>query len=120
MLEIGSLGRRPVWRPESEGLGHAFDFSPGEALHIPFAAGHHVRNGSDDVSISLSIIFKTAQTRQLMRAMQFNHYARRGLAPVGLTPRRVARHWARRQPRPSSRQDGNPSSGRIRRLHPLS
>lgn len=87
---FAKTGRRPVWRPESEGLGHAFDFSPGEALHIPFAAGHHVRNGSDDVSISLSIIFKTAQTRQLMRAMQFNHYARRGLAPVGLTPRRVA------------------------------
>lgn len=83
-------GRRPVWRPESEHLGQRFSFSPGEALHIPFAAGHHVRNGQDDVSISLSIIFNTAKTRQLMRALAFNHRMRPHLARIGMTPNRVA------------------------------
>lgn len=83
-------GRRPAWRPESEHLGQRFSFSPGEALHIPFAAGHHVRNGKDDVSISLSIIFNTAQTRQLMRALAFNHRMRPHLARIGITPNRVA------------------------------
>ena len=89
---FASTGRRPVWRPGIETLGHPFNFNPGEALHIPFAAGHHVRNGSEDVSISLSIIFKTAQSRQLMRGLLFNHYARKGLAPLGLQPHRIALH----------------------------
>lgn len=83
-------GRRPVWRPESENLGHRFSFSPGQALHIPFAAGHHVRNGSEDVSISLSIIFNTSRTRQLMRALAFNQRIRPQLSRIGMQPRRVA------------------------------
>lgn len=83
-------GRRPLWRPELEPLGRRFEFNPGQALHIPFAAGHHVRNGRDDISISMSIIFKTAESRRLMQALLFNHYVRRWLAPVGLRPRRVA------------------------------
>ncbi len=87
---FANTGRRPVWRPETETLGQPFEFRPGQALHIPFAAGHHVRNGSEDVSISLSIIFKTARTRQLMRAMLFNHYIRAAMAPLGMQPGRVA------------------------------
>jgi len=87
---FANTGRRPVWRPETEILGQQFDFRPGQALHIPFVAGHHVRNGSEDVSISLSIIFKTARTRQLVRAMLFNHYSRASMARLGMRPRRVA------------------------------
>ena len=87
---FANTGRRPVWRPESESLAQCFNFSPGQTLHIPFAAGHHVRNGSDDVSISLSIIFNTAQTRQLKRALVLNHYLRRGLGRIGMRPKRVA------------------------------
>lgn len=83
-------GRRPVWRAQAEALGTSFQFAPGQALHIPFAAGHHVRNGSEDVSISLSIIFNTAPTRRLMRALAFNHHARPWLRSLGITPRRVA------------------------------
>ena len=83
-------GRRPAWRPEAEALGTTFEFSPGQALHIPFAAGHHVRNGSDDVSISLSIIFNTPQTRTLMRALAFNHTMRPMMQRMGLQPNRVA------------------------------
>ncbi len=87
---FANTGRRPVWRPDLESLGHRFSFSPGQTLHIPFAAGHHVRNGSDDVSISLSIIFNTAQTRQLARALVLNHHLRRQLGRIGLRPGRVA------------------------------
>jgi Cupin-like domain len=87
---FANTGRRPPWRPEAAALGTSFGFSPGQTLHIPFTAGHHVRNGPDDVSISLSIIFNTEQTRQLIRAMLFNHHSRRLLRRVGLQPRRVA------------------------------
>ncbi|MES2675713.1 MAG: cupin-like domain-containing protein [Pseudomonadota bacterium] len=74
------------WNEEIDALGTAFEFAPGEALHIPFIAGHHVRNGSDDVSISMSIIFNTEQSMAWRRALRFNHSARRILAPLSLTP----------------------------------
>ena len=48
-------GERPPFRPEAERLATRFHFRPGEALHIPFVAGHHVRNGPRDVSVSMSI-----------------------------------------------------------------
>lgn len=83
-------GRRPPWRPDAEPLGTRFDFSPGQALHIPFAAGHHVRNGDDDVSISLSIIFNTAESLRLTRALRLNHAMRTWGSHIGLVPGRVA------------------------------
>ena len=81
---------RPPWRPEAEPLGQRFNFEPGQALHIPFAAGHHVRNGSDDISISLSIIFNSARSQQLIQALRLNHQLRRLASKVGLQPGRVA------------------------------
>jgi Cupin-like domain len=74
------------WSPALDQFGTAFDFGPGEALHIPFAAGHHVRNGPDDVSISLSIFFDTDENLRWRRAMSFNHYARRVMRPLGAAP----------------------------------
>lgn len=71
---------------EINALGTTFEFAPGEALHIPFIAGHHVRNGADDVSISMSIIFNTEQSMAWRRALRFNHSARRVLKRVGLAP----------------------------------
>lgn len=80
---------RLPWQKETDALGNTFEFHPGEALHIPFIAGHHVRNGSSDVSISMSIIFNTAQSMAWRRAMTFNHYARRLFGRVGVAPRPV-------------------------------
>lgn len=74
------------WSPALDQFGQAFDFGPGEALHIPFAAGHHVRNGADDVSISLSIFFDTQENLRWRRALSFNHHARRAMRPFGVTP----------------------------------
>ncbi len=91
---VAHAGVRPVWRPQAEPLGTTFRFAPGDALHIPFVAGHHVRNGPDDVSISMSIIFNTDETRSQTRAMALNHKLRQGLRlrphPVGQTPWRDA------------------------------
>jgi hypothetical protein len=78
--------RGPQWNPEAERYGTTFDFAPGEAIHIPFVAGHHVRNGPQDVSISLSIIFKTAQTERMRKAMSFNRKMRPLLSPFGMVP----------------------------------
>jgi hypothetical protein len=83
---VAHSGLRPEWRPEAEPLAKRFQFSPGDALHIPFVAGHYVRNGLDDVSISLSIIFNTDETTSQVQAMKLNHRVRKGLQPLGLSP----------------------------------
>ena len=84
---MARTGRRPSWRPEVETLGETFSFAPGQALHIPFIAGHHVQNGPDDVSISMSIIFNTRQTVALSKALMFNHQIRK----LGYKPEAVGR-----------------------------
>lgn len=80
---------RPCWRPEMASRGQVFEFRPGEALHIPFVAGHHVRNGADDVSISMSVIFRTPETRTLTSALNFNRRLRRMLGPVAARVRPI-------------------------------
>ncbi len=82
---VAHTGERPVYRPEAEVLGTTFDFAPGQALHIPFLAGHHVKNGPDDVSVSLSIIFNTKETVAKTKALLLNHQLR----SAGLRPRPV-------------------------------
>jgi hypothetical protein len=83
---------RLSWSPERDALGKPYAFSPGEAIHIPFAAGHHVLNGDDDVSISMSIIFNTDESLRWRRALAFNHRARKLLGRVGMAPAPVAVH----------------------------
>jgi Cupin-like domain len=78
--------RGPQWNPEAERYGTTFDFAPGEAIHIPCVARHHVRNGPQDVSISLPIIFKSAQTERMRKAMSFNRKMRPLLSPFGIVP----------------------------------
>lgn len=72
------------WDEGMNGLGTAYDFHPGEALHIPFAAGHHVRNGTGDISISMSIIFNTPESMRWREALAFNQWFRPKLGKVGL------------------------------------
>jgi hypothetical protein len=80
------------WSPSMNELGVHYDFKPGQALHIPFAAGHHVKNGPEDVSVSMSIIFNTEESMVWRRALQFNRMARRRLRVAGLVPRPVGRN----------------------------
>jgi Cupin-like domain len=72
--------------------GTSFKFAPGEALHIPFVAGHHVKNGKDDVSISMSIIFNTDESLAWRNALLFNHGSRKFLKRVGVAPAPVGRN----------------------------
>jgi Cupin-like domain len=74
------------WSEQIDTLATKYIFHPGEAIHIPFVAGHHVRNGSDDVSISMSIIFNTAQTMMWRKALAFNHTSRSVLKRFGIAP----------------------------------
>jgi len=74
------------WEDSMSSLAQHHDFQPGDALHIPFAAGHHVKNGPGDVSISMSIIFNTDESMVWRRALQFNQFSRRYLRRLGLAP----------------------------------
>lgn len=76
---------------EIDALGTTFDFKPGEAIHIPFLAGHHVRNGSEDVSISMAIFFNTEQNMAWRKALRFNGISRGVLDKIGMTPAPVGR-----------------------------
>jgi hypothetical protein len=77
------------WEQSMNALGEHHDFQPGDALHIPFAAGHHVKNGPGDVSISMSIIFNTEESVIWRQALQFNQAARRYLDRFGFEPHPV-------------------------------
>ncbi len=80
-----------AYKAESEPLGTCFDCKPGDALHIPFVAGHHVVNGPDEVSVTLSVFFNHPRTLRQLNALKYNHRARKLLAPLGLAPLPVGR-----------------------------
>ena len=73
-----------TWKDEMDQYGHKFNFTPGEGIHIPFISGHYVKNGTEDVSISMSIIFRTEQSQMWLDAMGFNNRLRRHLAKLGI------------------------------------
>jgi Cupin-like domain len=75
-----------AWDASKDAVATQFHFKPGDALHIPFVAGHHVRNGSEDVSISMSIIFNTREGSAWGRALNFNHRVRPTMKRLGLAP----------------------------------
>lgn len=97
---VSYVNTRLPWSATKDQFSTTFDFRPGDALHIPFVSGHHVRNGSEDVSISMSIIFNTDQTMAWRSALNFNQRARKiGLAPAGVGSHPVrdmakARMWS--------------------------
>lgn len=93
-LELGApqairQNTRLPWTEQIDQLSTPFQFSPGEALHIPFVAGHHVRNGPEDVSISMSIIFNTDESIRWRDALSFNHVLRKQLRRIGMQPNKV-------------------------------
>ena len=79
----------PLWRDELDQHAEKFDFQPGDALHIPYISGHYVKNGAEDVSISLSFFFQTDETLRWSNAMQLNHRLRKWGRPVGFSPHPV-------------------------------
>lgn len=72
----------PKWRDELDIYAHKFNFKAGEAVHIPFTSGHYVKNGNEDISITLSIFYHTNETLEWTKAMRLNNRMRNfGLAP---------------------------------------
>jgi hypothetical protein len=78
------------WKPESESFGQKFVCHPGDALHIPFLSGHHVKNGPE-VSITLSIFFNDKRSTTQLNALRYNHRVRRKVQQFGLAPFPVGR-----------------------------
>lgn len=79
----------PEWKEELDQYAHKFNFKANEAVHIPFVSGHYVKNGPEDVSITMSIFFHSEETKCWSGAMRFNNRLRRlGLKPgvVGQRP----------------------------------
>ncbi len=73
-----------TWSEEMDQYAYKFDFAPGEGIHIPFISGHYVKNGTEDVSISMSIIFRTKQSQTWLDAMGFNNRLRKHFAKLGI------------------------------------
>ena len=73
------------WSEEIDHHAKKFNFKSGEAVHIPFTSGHYVKNGSEDISITLSFFFHSDETLCWSEAMIMNHRLRR----VGIQTRAV-------------------------------
>jgi hypothetical protein len=84
-------GVRVPYRETFDATATRYEFGPGDALHIPFVAPHYVKNGADDVSVSLSIIFNTRETARHLRALHTNHVLRSRLGRLGYRPTPVNR-----------------------------
>lgn len=76
---------KDLWRDDLDVHAFKYDFRPGAALHIPFAGGHYVKNGAEDISVSLSFFFQTEETTRWVKASQFNNRVHRHLG-VQLSP----------------------------------
>lgn len=73
------------WSDDLDQFAHKYHFKSGDAVHIPFTSGHYVKNGAEDISISLSVFFHTKQTKNWSRTLRFNHRLRqRGILPANI------------------------------------
>jgi hypothetical protein len=88
---IDRCDQKILWEDEKEQYAIKFDIRPGEILHIPFVSGHYVKNGPDDVSITLSYFFHNDYTHKTTKALQMNHRLRSRMKKIGLTPTSVGR-----------------------------
>lgn len=74
---IDWTGNSPTWRAETDHLATKYFFKPGEAAHIPFTSGHYVKNGGDDISITISVFFYTKKSLLWTKAMKLNNRLRK-------------------------------------------
>jgi hypothetical protein len=78
----GGAHRNLVYKDDYVAKGHAFVMQPGDGVHVPVTAPHHVRNGPE-VSISFSITFRTPETDRRQIVYEVNHDLRqRGWHPT--------------------------------------
>jgi hypothetical protein len=79
--------RNLPWQEAFAGSGRPFELHPGKAVYVPVKAPHWVKNGPE-VSISLSITWRSEWSYREEFARRWNHMVRR----AGLTPR-SPRRW---------------------------
>jgi ribosomal protein L16 Arg81 hydroxylase len=90
LFHRGEHHRNQPWKEEFAALGQANILTPGDALYVPVKAPHWVKNGPE-VSISLSVTWRSEWSYEEAYARGFNHLAR----AKGLNPKPPARYPAR-------------------------
>ena len=81
-FHLGAHHRNIAWHDDYAARGTAFAIGAGEALHFPVKVPHWVQNGPD-VSISLSVTWRSNWSFAEADARAFNHYLRQaGLEPA--------------------------------------
>lgn len=78
--------RNLPWRDDFAAQGRPFSLAPGKAVYVPVKAPHWVQNGPE-VSISLSITWRSEWSYDEEYARRMNHLLRR----VGMRPRAPGR-----------------------------
>lgn len=78
----GEHHRNLKWNDGFAAKGKAFPLTSGDAIYVPIKSPHWVQNG-DEVSISLSVTWRSAWSYAEADARAFNHILRgRGLSPT--------------------------------------
>jgi hypothetical protein len=78
----GGAHRNMVYKDEYAAKGTAFVMHPGDGVHVPVTAPHHVQNGPE-VSISFSITFRNPESDRRQIIYEVNHRLRqRGWNPT--------------------------------------
>ncbi len=89
-FHLGQHHRNLGWKDEFATKGTEFSLVPGEAIHVPVKAPHWVKNGPQ-VSISLSVTWRSAWSYEEADARAFNHLLRKfGGRPA--SPKRLPAH----------------------------
>lgn len=89
-FHLGQHHRNLDWAEDFAARGTAFTLAPGDAIHVPVKAPHWVRNGPQ-VSISLSITWRSTWSYEEADARAFNHLLRKfGMTPA--SPKRLPEH----------------------------
>lgn len=86
-FHLGQHHRNQPWSDDFAAKGNAVTLNPGEAIYVPVKAPHWVKNGAE-VSISLSITWRSEWSYEEADARGFNHLMRR----AGLRPARPLRY----------------------------
>ena len=86
-FHAGEQHRNLPWQDAFAAQGTSFELTPGHAVYVPVKAPHWVRNGSD-VSVSLSITWRSEWSYAEADARTFNRMLRR----AGLTPKSPGRY----------------------------
>jgi mannose-6-phosphate isomerase-like protein (cupin superfamily) len=80
-FHLGEHHRNQVWQDDFAAKGAPVSLSPGQAIYVPVKAPHWVKNGPE-VSISLSITWRSEWSYREADARALNHFLRRrGVAP---------------------------------------